>query len=52
MGSYPDTVNLLQHLRSKNQIDCDSLDIQRELLNGLTLYPSEALELIFWRTQQ
>lgn len=52
MGSYPDTVNLLEHLRSKSQIDCDSLDIQRELFNGLTQYPLGALELTFWRTQQ
>ena len=29
MGSYPDTVNLLEHLRSRSQIDCDSLDLER-----------------------
>lgn len=29
MGSYPDTVNLLEHLRSRSQIDCDSLDLDR-----------------------
>ena len=36
MGSYPDTVNLLEHLRSRSQIDCDSLDLERESFNGLT----------------
>ena len=34
MGSYPETVNLLKHLRSKSQVDCDSLDLQRKLLVG------------------
>ena len=29
MGSYPYTVNLLEHLRSRSQIDCDSLDLER-----------------------
>ena len=29
MGSYPDTVNLLEYLRSRSQIDCDSLDLER-----------------------
>ena len=31
MGSLPETsspVNLLEYLRSKTQVDCDSLDIQ------------------------
>ena len=29
MGSYSDTVNLLEYLRSRSQIDCDSLDLER-----------------------
>ena len=32
MGSYSDTVNLLEHLRSKSQIDCDCQDTQGQLL--------------------
>lgn len=43
MGSYPDTVNLLEHLRSRSQVDCDSLDLERELFNCLTQYPFRGL---------
>ncbi|KAL2043781.1 hypothetical protein N7G274_003300 [Stereocaulon virgatum] len=28
MGSYPDTVNLLEYLRSRSSVDCDCLDTQ------------------------
>ena len=30
MGSLPEKVNLLEYLRSRSHVDCDSLDIQRE----------------------
>ena len=29
MGSYLETINMLQYLRTKSHVDCDSLDIQR-----------------------
>ena len=33
MGSYPDTINLLEYLRSKCKVDCDSLDLKCEHLD-------------------
>ena len=32
MGSYSEKTNLLEYLRSKSQVDCDSLDTERELV--------------------
>ncbi len=32
MGSYSEKINLLENLRSRSQVDCDSLDIERELV--------------------
>ena len=31
MGSYQETINMLQHLRTKSKVDCDSLDVPRWL---------------------
>ena len=28
MGSHPDSVNVLEYLRSKSSVDCDSLDLK------------------------
>ena len=29
MGSYPEKTNMLQYLRTKSKVDCDSLDVPR-----------------------
>lgn len=31
MGSYSKNLDLLNHLRTRSQVDCDSLDIARQL---------------------
>ncbi len=35
MGSYSDKTNLLEYLRSKSQVDCDSLDTDRKLVMSI-----------------
>ena len=47
MGSYAEKTNLLEYLRSKSQVDCDSLDIDRKLVTSslylLSLYSTDAV---------
>ena len=38
MGSYAEQTNLLEYLRSKSQVDCDSLDTDRKIIE-FSLYP-------------
>jgi len=43
MGSYSESVNLLGYLRSKSQVDCDSLDIERKFVPWLGPLPIRRL---------
>ena len=45
MGSYGDTVNLLQYLRSQSNVDCDSLDLQCKYPFSTEIFPHT---LIIW----
>ena len=42
MGSYSEETNLLEYLRSKSQVDCDSLDTDRRVSTSfLYLFQAE-----------
>ena len=41
MGSYSEETNLLEYLRSKSQVDCDSLDTDRRVSSFLYLFQAE-----------